>query len=130
MPDETLALVRRAFDAYAAGDIDAPLEVLDPGVRIHSLLTEAERDTYDGHEGAREWLAAVLDIFPDWRPEPLEMREVGGAVVARIDVTATAAGSGLPIKQVYWNAARVDAGLISWFGFFRTEEDALAAARR
>jgi len=130
MPDETLALVRRAFAAYAGGDVEALLEVLAPGVQIRSLLTEAERETYDGHQGAREWFAAVLDIFPDWRPEPRDMRDLGDVVLTRVDVSATATGSGVPISQVYWNAARVEDGRIAWFGFFRNEDDALDAAGR
>lgn len=130
MPDETLALVRRAFAAYAGGDVEGLLELLAPGVRIRSLLTEAERETYDGHQGAREWFAAVLDVFPDWRPEPRDMRQLGDVVLTRVDVTATASASGVPISQVYWNAARVEGGRIVWFGFFRNEEDALEAAGR
>ena len=44
-----------------------------------------------------------------------------------LDVTATGAGSGVPIDQIYWLGARVEAAKIKFFGFFRTEEDALAA---
>ena len=45
------------------------------------------------------------------------------AVVIGLDVT----GSGVPIDQTYWLGARVDAGKICFFGFFRTEQDALKA---
>jgi hypothetical protein len=44
-----------------------------------------------------------------------------------LDVTATAAGSGVPIDQLYWLGARVRAGKIKFFGFFRTEKNALDA---
>jgi hypothetical protein len=47
--------------------------------------------------------------------------------MAELDVKATGAGSGVPIDQIYWLGARVRAGKIKFFGFFRTEEDALAA---
>ena len=50
-----------------------------------------------------------------------------GAVVICLDVTATGAGSGAPADQIYWLGARVRAGKIVFFGFFRTEEDALDA---
>jgi hypothetical protein len=44
-----------------------------------------------------------------------------------LDVTATGAGSGAPVDQTYWLGARVEAAKIVFFGFFRTEEDALDA---
>ena len=44
-----------------------------------------------------------------------------------LDVTATGAGSGVPIDQTYWLGARVQADKIIFFGFFRTEADALDA---
>ena len=44
-----------------------------------------------------------------------------------LDVTATGAGSGAPIDQTYWLGARVEADKIIFFGFFRTEADALEA---
>ena len=53
-----------------------------------------------------------------------------GAVVIPLDVTATGAGSGVPIDQTYWLGARVEAGKINFFGFFRTEPDALEAVTR
>jgi hypothetical protein len=64
----------------------------------------------------------------DWRPQPRPASyDEGGAVVIALDVTATGAGSGVPIDQTYWLGARVQAGKITFFGFFRTEPDALEA---
>jgi ketosteroid isomerase-like protein len=121
-------LVHRAFDAFNRRDLDGLLAMLAPDVRVHSLMTEAEREDYHGHEGVREWHAAVFEIFPDWRPLAREIRELGdGAVIVVFDVTATAAGSGARIEQSYWQAARVRDGLIEFFGFYRSEEDAREA---
>ena len=50
-----------------------------------------------------------------------------GAVVIALDVTATGVGSGAPIDQTYWLGARVQADKIIFFGFFRTESDAMDA---
>lgn len=90
-------------------------------------MTEAERIHYHGHEGVREWMAAVFEIFPDWTPIPAELRDFGGKVLVRMEVTATAATSGVRIDQGFWSAATLRGGMVTWFGFFRTEEDALAA---
>jgi ketosteroid isomerase-like protein len=124
----SLAVVRRAFEAYASHDVEALLEVVEPDVEIRSLMTEAERSSYTGSNSVREWFAAVLDVFPDWRPRLLELRDHGpDAVIAFFDVTATATESGVPIHQTYWYAARLRDGRIAWWGFFRSEADAVAA---
>ena len=59
------------------------------------------------------------------RARPASLDE-DGAVVVGLDVTATGAGSGAPVDQIYWLGARVRGGKIIFFGFFRTE-DALEA---
>ena len=95
---------------------------------ISPLLTEAERPLYRGHQGVRDWFDAVFGVFPDWKPRPrAASHDEDGAVVIGLDVTATGAGSGVPIDQTYWLGARVRAAKIVFFGFFRTESDALEA---
>jgi ketosteroid isomerase-like protein len=121
-------VVLRAVAAFMARDLDGLLAVADPGIVLRSLLTEPERALYHGHEGVREWFDAVFGVFPDWRPEPRRpSHDEDGAVVVPLDVTATGAGSGAPIDQTYWLGARVEADKIRFFGFFRSEADALEA---
>jgi ketosteroid isomerase-like protein len=121
-------LVQRAVSAFMARDLEGILALADPGIELRSLLTEAERPLYHGHDGVRDWFEAVFGVFPDWRPQPRRASyDEDGAVVIGLDVTATGAESGVPIDQTYWLGARVQAGKISFFGFFRTQEDALEA---
>jgi ketosteroid isomerase-like protein len=121
-------VVLRAVAAFMARDIDGLLALADPQIVLRSLLTEPERALYHGHDGVRDWFEAVFGVFPDWRPVPRRpTHDEDGAVVVALDVTATGAGSGAPIDQTYWLGARVEADKIRFFGFFRTEEDALEA---
>ena len=121
-------VVQRAFDAFRSRDLESLLGLLDPDVRIRSLMTESERPLYHGHDGAREWLEAVVDVFPDWQPVPREPCALGDhAVITPFEVSATGVGSGVPIDQLYWQAARLHEGRILAFGFYRSEPDALAA---
>ena len=121
-------VVRRAVEAFMARDLDAILAVADPGIELRSLLTEPERPLYHGHDGVRDWFEAVFGVFPDWRPQPrAASHDENGAVVIPLDVTATGAGSGVPIDQSYWLGARVRGDKITFFGFFRTESDAMDA---
>jgi ketosteroid isomerase-like protein len=121
-------LVRRAVEAFMARDLDGILAVAAPEIELRSLLTEAERPLYYGHEGVREWFEAVFGVFPDWRPQPRAASyDEKDAVVIPLDVTATGAESGAPVDQNYWLGARVQADKIIFFGFFRTETDAMDA---
>jgi ketosteroid isomerase-like protein len=121
-------LVRRAVNAFMARDLPGLLELAHEEIVLRSLLTEAERPLYHGHEGVREWFDAVFGVFPDWRPAPRSASlDEHGSVVVCLDVTATGAVSGAPIDQVYWLGARVEADKLVFFGFFRTEGDALDA---
>ena len=124
----TEEVVRCAVLAFIARHLDGILALADPRIELRSLLTEPERPLYHGHEGVRDWFDAVFGVFPDWRPQPRPAsHDEDGAVVIPLDVTATGAGSGVPIDQTYWLGARVQAGKITFFGFFRTEADALEA---
>jgi ketosteroid isomerase-like protein len=122
------SVVRQAVDAFMAQDLDGILEVADPEIVVRSLLTEAERPLYNGHDGVRDWFENVFGVFPDWQPVPRPAsHDEDGAVVIGLDVTATGAGSGVPIDQTYWLGARVRDAKIVFFAFFRTEADALDA---
>ncbi len=121
-------LVRRTINAFMARDLEGILALAHPSITLRSLLTEPERPVYFGHDGVRDWFDAVFGVFPDWRPEPRPASyDENGAVVIGLDVTATGAESGVPIDQTYWLGARVQADKITFFGFFRTEQDALDA---
>jgi hypothetical protein len=124
----TEEVVLRAVNAFMTKDLEGILAVADEEIVLRSLLTEAERPLYYGFEGVREWFDAVFGVFPDWQPNPRPAsHDDAGAVVICLDVTATGVGSGAPVDQIYWLGARVRGGKITFFGFFRTEEDALEA---
>jgi ketosteroid isomerase-like protein len=121
-------VVISAVEAFGARDLDGILAVADDEIVLRSLLTEAERPLYYGHAGVRDWFSNVFGVFPDWSPSPRPAsHDEDGSVVIALDVTATGAGSGAPVDQVYWLGARVQAAKIIFFGFLRTEEDALDA---
>jgi ketosteroid isomerase-like protein len=120
-------LINSAFDAWNRRDIDALLFLLDPGVRLRSLMTEPERQYYHGHEGVREWLSAVVEVFPNWNPEIQEIMELDNSAVVRFHATATGHGSGVTIDSDYWLAVQLRDGKALFFGFYRTEDDARGA---
>ena len=127
MSRENVELVRRSYELWAARDLEGMLAMMDPEVELRSLLTEAERTSYRGHRGVAEWYAALLGVFPDWDPKIERIRAIDDAVVLKVHVSASAAGSGAPVDQTTWQAFRFREGKVVFVGWFRTESEALEA---
>jgi ketosteroid isomerase-like protein len=129
MPGDNIEVVRGTFDAFQARDLDAFLNHMDPEVEYRSLVLEVE-GAYHGHDGIRSWWQSVLSVFPEWSPRIEEAREVGNRVVARVRAEGHGTGSGIALERDIWHVAEVRDGRLRWSAFYRTEEEALEAARR
>lgn len=58
--------------------------------------------------------------------ELLELAESNGRGVAKLKTTATL-GGGQVVDQLVWQAATYKDGRLTWWAFYRREEEALAA---
>jgi ketosteroid isomerase-like protein len=96
--EPNLAAVRRLFELYAEGGVEAALEVVgeDLVVEIPPELS-AEPDVYRGHKGARRYFAGFEGMIEDVRYEPLELISVGERVLARVRLGGRGASSGLEV---------------------------------
>jgi ketosteroid isomerase-like protein len=99
MSQENVELVRRSFEAYAIGGIEASLAfyasdfVWDPGAEW------VEESVYRGHDGARRLDAIFLENFDDYRLELHEIRAVDTRVVALYESVGRIRGSNATIRQ-------------------------------
>ena len=66
MPIEGELIIRRAYEAFAARDLDALLELSDESVEISTVtgLLAGRTEPYRGHEGLAEYLD---DLSGQWR---------------------------------------------------------------
>jgi ketosteroid isomerase-like protein len=128
MSDENVQAVLGTFEAFEARDLDAFLSYMDPAVEFRSLVLEVE-GAYHGHDGIRSWWDTVLGVFPDWSPKVEEARDLGDGVVVRVRAEGSGTGTGIGVRRDIWQAAHLRDGLITLSAFFRTEEEALEAAR-
>jgi ketosteroid isomerase-like protein len=129
MSQENVEVVRGTFDAFQARDLDGFLNHMDPEVEYRSLVLEVE-GVYHGHDGIRSWWESVLSVFPHWSPRIEETREVGDSVLSRVRVEGSGTGSGIALDRDIWHVAEVHDGRLTSSAFFRTEQEALEAARR
>jgi ketosteroid isomerase-like protein len=99
MSRENVELVRRSFEAYAIGGIEAALPfyasdfVWDPGAEW------VEESVYRGHDGARRLDAIFLENFDDYSLELHEIRAVDTRVVALYEAVGRIKGSNATIRQ-------------------------------
>lgn len=128
MSQENVDVVRSTFEAFQRRDLDAFLGCLDPDVEYRSLVLEVE-GTYRGHEGMRRWWDGLLAVFPDWNPQIVDSHEVGQGVVSRVRAEGRGTGSGIARDKDIWHVAEVRDGRLWWSAFFRTEAEALEAAK-
>lgn len=119
---ELRRIAETAFDALNSGDLDGYLSVIAEDVEFTSMIAEVEGVTFRGHDGAREWWETVRGSFQDLQWELLDLRECDPGAVANI--RASGSLGGLDVDQTVWQAATFRDGKLTWWAFFRTEQEA------
>jgi ketosteroid isomerase-like protein len=100
MSSESVEIVRQAMDAYAAGDIEAMLALIDPDGEIHSaVIGGAEGNAYRGHSGIRTWFAETRESFEELDLELTEYRDLGDRVLGFGRVHARGRESGVELDS-------------------------------
>jgi ketosteroid isomerase-like protein len=130
MSRRNVELHARGYDAFNRRDLDSFLALIDPNAEIRTRIVTMEGGRpYRGVDGARRWWRDFLEIFPDWRVEASEIRDLGDLTIARVQLAGSGAGSGASIQDSVWHAMEWRDHRLLWWGSFRTEADALEAAR-
>jgi ketosteroid isomerase-like protein len=123
---EVQALADTAYAALNAGDLEGFLALVAEDVEFTSMVLEAEGATFHGHAGVRAWWRSMEETFQHLAWEPLELRAAGETGIASHRIVGTLGG--VEVRQTLWQALRLRGGKIAWWGFFRTEHEALEAA--
>ncbi|HKP20304.1 MAG TPA: nuclear transport factor 2 family protein [Thermoleophilaceae bacterium] len=98
MADANVDVVRRLFDDYAEGGVEAVLQDADENVVIEiPPELSAEPDTYRGHEGVRRYFGGFEGMIDDVRYEALELTGHGRFVIAHIRLSGRGMSSGLDV---------------------------------
>ena|SRR5215211_563390 len=127
MSQENVELVRRAYEAVNRRDLDAFLALMDEEVEAISWLVAMEGE-YRGHAGIRHWWQDLLDAFPDFNVEVVEVRDLGDSVLATLRTHGHGADSGTPIEVLLWMAVWLRDGKCVWWQAFGDRAEALEAA--
>jgi uncharacterized protein len=97
MSEENVEALKRGFEAFNRRDVEALLEVLDPGVEWFPALLASIAGgaaVYRGHEGVREMVRDVGETFEETHAGLREIRDLGNRLVAIGHVRARGKASG------------------------------------
>ncbi len=122
---ELSSLAEAAFGALNSGDLDGFMAVAAEDVEFTSMIAEVEGTTFRGHDGIKAWWETVVAAFGDVRWEILDVHGPGDRGIAHIRMDGTLGG--IPLNLRMWLAARLREGKVTWWSWYRTEQEALEA---
>jgi ketosteroid isomerase-like protein len=130
MSDSNVEVVRRLFDLYASGGLEAALEVMDEQVVIViPAELSAEPDSYHGHDGARRYFAGFDGMLEDLRYEALELIPEGDHVLVRARLAGRGVSSGLEVDLESVVVHTIAGGKVTRIVPYAELESALASIR-
>lgn len=121
-------IVRRAYDAFARGDIAALRQVLSPDIQWR---TTPDVPFLGNYRGIDEFLAAMnewTEPFDELTTTVEEMIDTGDRVVVRHRMRGRGTDSGAEVDLVLWQVVTVENGQLTRMHDFATREEAMQAA--
>ncbi len=133
MSQENVEIVRQVWKVVQDRGLDAALEMSGDWFADDCLFEDfpemADRASYVGQEGLRERSKHFTEIWQDFVMQPREFIDAGDAIViAVIDMTGRAMGSGAPLDAPAIFVYELEAGLIVRDRAFTSRSQALEAA--
>lgn len=126
---EAIERLRRGYESFNRGDLDAVLANLDPDIAIEERAEAPDPGQARGREEAMAAFRALRDDFDDYRFEPREFHLEGDHVVVVARQSATGRLSGVPVEGEIVHAWKVAGDRVTGLRAFSTLEEALDAIR-
>ena len=128
MSQENVETLRRAYEAYNRGDLDAAVAEISPDSEYVPIgAVPGFRDALPGPEGYRRILAWLRDAFDDAHVDA-ELTDAGDQVLASLTVRGRGKQSGLETTREFWQVWTFrDGKAVHGRGFMDREEARKAA---
>ena len=98
--ERNVDLVRSAFDAFHAGDVEAVVSTLHPEVECHVAPPMMNSGTWQGVDGYMEMAGAWFEAFEDLRYEVFQLEAPDDRhVLASAHQRARGRESGVPVEM-------------------------------
>ena len=105
MSQENVELVRRAYEAWNAGNFDAASELLSPEMEWQMPPNLPESDTWRSKAEVQRGLEDFMESWKELRAEVQELIDAGERVVALVRFRGRSAVTGLEVQGVSVDAA-------------------------
>ena len=128
-PEEAIERLRRGYDAFNRGDLEAVLDELDPDIDIAERAEAPDPRTAKGREQALVAFGSLREDFDDYHFEPREFHVEGEHVIVVARQSATGRLSGVPVEGEIVHAWHVSGDRATGLRAFSTLDEALDAIR-
>jgi ketosteroid isomerase-like protein len=86
MSQENVEIIRRGYESFNRGDIDALLQSYETEVELYPGIRTPDQDTrYSGHQGMKEFFRGATEVWETVTVEPKELIECGDNRILAID---------------------------------------------
>ncbi len=99
MSRANVELVKRIYEAFAAGGAEAIVPYFPSDVVFIAFPEWLEQSEFPGHDGVRAITAVWTESFDDFGFEVSDIRETGDGVVMLGETVGQIKDSGVPIRQ-------------------------------
>jgi ketosteroid isomerase-like protein len=127
MSQENIEGIKRAYEAMSELDAEAMVGLCEPDVEFRSRIAEADDVTYRGHDGVRDYIASLAEVFEWVRTEPLDVVDESDRAVICNRFRARGRHSGVEVEERFFQALRFRDGKVLWWAFYPSKAEALEA---
>ena len=122
--------IRRAFEAFTRGDLDAISEFVDPSLEVDDRVVPEANPSERGVEALVANARQVYDAFGEVSWEAREIVDLGDRVLVRVHVTMKGQHTALPVDEDLGQVFTLVDGRVVKLDIFRTWEEARRAGAR
>ena len=129
MSREKVELIRRGYELFNAGEIDAWLALFHPEIELAvSGVFPGFDPVYRGHGGVRHFYDSLLEAWEAFRADVADIAAEGDWVAVELTLHAKGRGSGVPVQLAFHHAFLFsEDGLVRRWASFPTRSEALEA---
>jgi ketosteroid isomerase-like protein len=128
MSQENVEIVRRAFESYNRGDLDAAVADFAPDCEyIPGGAVPGRRGVFRGPEGYKQFVGWLREEFDDARVEVDAITDAGDQVLVSVTVQGRGKQSGVEASWNVWQVWTLRGGKIVGGQGFTSKAEALQA---
>jgi ketosteroid isomerase-like protein len=97
--EEYVERLRRAYEAFHEGGVEAILDRVDPDFEVRDRESAPDRETLVGGPGIMELVRLNMEVFDELELEPLEFIDRGDVVLVVLRIRVRGRSSGVAVDS-------------------------------